>query len=511
MKYWITIYFIFFSWIQISGQERGMFLSKYYTSNDYLASTQNWAIAQDKRGILYFGNGFGILEFDGSSWRHVFVENKSTVRSLAFDSRNILYAGAYNEVGFLTPNNFGELSYHSLNHLIDSAYLQFGDVWTTHSFSDTIYFLTDHYLFRFAEGEFFYWESKNQQFYLSFKVGNELFVHERGKGLFVVKNNSLELIEKGDFFQDKKVHCIINRGEDLIIGTREKGIFIYRNTINGIEIKSIENDSEEAKYLNKHLIDNYLYYGIETEKNQYAFSLISGEVVIVDKNWKILDIIDNETIGTKASIHFLYYQKDQCLWMALDNGICQVEIASPFRYWNNKKGLYGSFTDVAELDNNHYVSTSYGVFYTPKRKKESDITLSRFYPVRGNFEQTWGFLYFQPPLKNQNTIVSNYYHNEYTILLAYSKNGIFQIKGKNSEQILDSCTVYNLYQYKKDPSKLFFGLDNGIGLFEYQDNKWDYKGLQYGISGLIKGIGEDSLGNLWVSAEYRGIYRIQNS
>lgn len=40
-----------------------------YSVSDYNAGIQNWAIAQDERGVMYFGNNSGLLEFDGSAWR----------------------------------------------------------------------------------------------------------------------------------------------------------------------------------------------------------------------------------------------------------------------------------------------------------------------------------------------------------------------------------------------------------------------------------------------------------
>jgi hypothetical protein len=40
-----------------------------YAPKDYHADSQNWAIVQDRRGIMYFGNSDGVLEYDGVSWR----------------------------------------------------------------------------------------------------------------------------------------------------------------------------------------------------------------------------------------------------------------------------------------------------------------------------------------------------------------------------------------------------------------------------------------------------------
>ena len=49
------------------------------------ASEQNWAIVQDSRGVMYFGNHDAILEYDGVSWRKIYVKNRTTVRSFAID------------------------------------------------------------------------------------------------------------------------------------------------------------------------------------------------------------------------------------------------------------------------------------------------------------------------------------------------------------------------------------------------------------------------------------------
>ena len=51
------------------AQEKGLILSQYYSPTEYKSGTQNWCIAQDNRGVMYFGNALGVLEYDGDSWR----------------------------------------------------------------------------------------------------------------------------------------------------------------------------------------------------------------------------------------------------------------------------------------------------------------------------------------------------------------------------------------------------------------------------------------------------------
>ena len=61
-----------------------------YSPEDYGASNQNRAIVQDERGVMYFGNNMGVLEYDGVSWRRIQTEDQSTIYSLAIDGAGVL-------------------------------------------------------------------------------------------------------------------------------------------------------------------------------------------------------------------------------------------------------------------------------------------------------------------------------------------------------------------------------------------------------------------------------------
>src|SRR5260221_2989316 len=59
-----------------------------YSKQTYNAGSQNWGIAQDKNGIVYFANNDGLLTFDGNFWRKYLLPNKTKVRSIAIDKNN---------------------------------------------------------------------------------------------------------------------------------------------------------------------------------------------------------------------------------------------------------------------------------------------------------------------------------------------------------------------------------------------------------------------------------------
>ena len=59
-----------------------------YVSTEYNASEQNWVAVQDNRGVMYFGNTNGVLEFDGKNWKKFELYNGSIVRSLLLDKND---------------------------------------------------------------------------------------------------------------------------------------------------------------------------------------------------------------------------------------------------------------------------------------------------------------------------------------------------------------------------------------------------------------------------------------
>ena len=63
----------------LSQSQIGIPFIQNYSPKVYKQDPQNWSIGQDKRGIMYFGNSNGLLEYDGINWRLLTVRNNSSV------------------------------------------------------------------------------------------------------------------------------------------------------------------------------------------------------------------------------------------------------------------------------------------------------------------------------------------------------------------------------------------------------------------------------------------------
>src|SRR5210317_477209 len=85
-----------------------------YPPNLHDANPQNWCIEQDDRGVMYFGNSDGVLEYDGHNWRLIKTPKNNVVRSMAKDKNGRIWVGGSGEIGYLAPDSIGNMSFVSL-------------------------------------------------------------------------------------------------------------------------------------------------------------------------------------------------------------------------------------------------------------------------------------------------------------------------------------------------------------------------------------------------------------
>ena len=147
----IGSYLLFYSLHAHSQREQGLpFITNYY-AKDYQASPQNWAIIEDDRGVMYFGNSRCLLEYDGVKWRNITSGVNSIVRSLSKDKNGQIYYGSYGSFGYLAPDSLGQTQLHSLLKFVPPAYQNFNDVWTVYATGQEIYFQSRERIFRFRK------------------------------------------------------------------------------------------------------------------------------------------------------------------------------------------------------------------------------------------------------------------------------------------------------------------------------------------------------------------------
>ena len=63
---------------------------------------------------MYFGNGAGILQFDGVNWELIEMRGTGATRCFAKDDQGVIYAGGIGDLGYLEADEWGKMRYVSL-------------------------------------------------------------------------------------------------------------------------------------------------------------------------------------------------------------------------------------------------------------------------------------------------------------------------------------------------------------------------------------------------------------
>ena len=477
-----------------SHNEDGFPLITNYLPKEYSANVQNWAVIQDNRGVLYFGNVSGVLEYDGVSWRLIHIPN-DVVRCFAIDKDGKIYVGGINEVGYLKPDSIGALNYVSLNKFIYNGIASYGDVWSIIVHENGLYFQTFSTLFllesnKIDEHPFLdritqnptlkKWESRTRMNPI-ISLGDRIFVHERNLGLQELVGGKLSLLPGGEEFAQDLI-CIMlpypsseasikKNSNKILVGSLRRGLFLF----DGEKFEKFNNEADN------YLIEKRLYFkGTLLRDGSYALGTQLGGIVIINNEGKLKKII-NKNIGlNNETVWNLYCDREGNLWAALDNGIAKILYPSALQIIDEKSGFEGSIQAIKSFENKIYIATSSGIYYMQSPSINSEI--NKFIPVKNISVQSWNFLSLRGKL------------------LAATNDGVFEIKD-NAASLVD----YNLrYAYcfcvaKSDESLIYVGLHNGLGILKYENEKLTYLGAIADFNNGIVKIESDENGDLWCS------------
>lgn len=464
LRYLLILFVVVF---QASSQEAARPFLRNFPPSEYRGNQQNWAVVQDKRGIMYFGNNDGVLEFDGVSWR---LTKLPIVRTVAIDSSGILYVGLENDMGYLKHQTDGSYQYESLKNKIPERYRELTTVLYAYAVGEKIIFFADDKLYILENGQIKVLTSENG-FHHLFKVRDQLYVRERGKGLLYFEKDTLQFIEGSELFGSEKIYTMLPlNGNEILIGTRTKGIIVYSP------------DRQEKFYkpegfekVDAFLKINPVYCGTILNGKEFAIGALTGGIILFNSTGEIKNSYNKSNGLQDNTIYWLFADRNRQLWAALDNGISLIPVELPFRNYTESNNLNGSPMCTGFSGNHFYVGTSQ---YLHIQKQN------------GNFE----------PIKGTEGQNFQLYEGDGSLLLA-SYQGVFEIKGDLAVPLTTPSSVIALTfcSLREHPGKLLLGsADKGFLLMEKSKSSWKLKQSVGGFRKPIYDAVEDREGNIWI-------------
>ncbi len=451
---------------------------KRFISNHVPVENQNWGISQSPvNGFIYFANSEGLIEFNGISSRLFSLPYGQTIRSVHVSQDGTIFTGSFEEFGYWKDSQNGNLVYHSLSDKINIE--KNDEIWKIYENKGIIYFqsFTTIYCYHGSEvkpikGPF--------TLLFMFRSSKGFIAQVLGRGLYWFDGTEFKFIDGSDLFSWRKVHSIIETGNnDYWICTANDGIFRFDGK------KFVFKNSEISSYLKLQTCNA----GLSLNDSLFVFGTIQNGVVLCNREGEIIKKFDYTNGLNNNTVLSLYKDRDNGLWIGLDEGANYFNLFSPGATYTNSSGTLGTIYTIIQDNGKLYLGTNHGLFVATINNMNEDYSFSDIKLITGTQGQVWTID------KYDDQILCG--HNE----------GTFLLDGSDVRKISDITGGWTIRKYN---DLLIEGTYTGIIFFRKDNNgRWTFRNRIKGFGEPTRHIEVDYLGYIWASHPQKGIYKIE--
>lgn len=461
-------------------QRIGSPLVQSYTKAAYKAGNQNWAIAVGKDGIMYAANADGLLVFDGQYWTLHPLPNKSTVRSVAIGEDGKIYTGGLAEFGYWEEGKDGQLQYHAVSGLLDQHDTANDEIWKIIVDGERVIFQSFSTLYVYYKNEIEPIRVAGQPFLFAHAVNGRVFVELIPSGLHELTGNTLVPVQgKGVLSEANILSMLAYSADEILIGTAKSGLFV----MNGAgEIMPWQND------INELLKNAQLNNGLKVLDKYYAFGTILNGVMIIDQQGRLVQHLNKANGLQNNTVLSIHSDRQENIWLGLDNGIDRLEINAPLYYYNDNTGSIGTVYAARIYKGYIYLGTNQGLFYSPWPADGSYRPFS-FRLIENSQGQVWDL-----------TIVDDE-------LLCGHNDGTFKVQGDKLVKISPFTGGWTLRPLPDRPGKMIQGTYTGLVIFNREASGLQLSQRINGFRNPAQFIVPRSGNRIWTSG-YQGLYSL---
>ncbi|WP_242092443.1 triple tyrosine motif-containing protein [Aestuariivivens sediminicola] len=344
-----------------------------YTSKDYAGETQNWSISQDIRNYIYVANNKGLLEFNGAEWRLYESPNKSILRSVHVID-DLIYTGCNGDFGYWEKDESGQLIYNSLSKTLEVPLLEDEEFWNIINVDNYILFqsLKRIYIYNTTTHSFHNIDS-NTIIYKIFEVDGKIYFQNTEEGLFVIDKGESKLVSDHPVLMRNRLVNVFIENNTLLLETENDGFY----TINGTQLTKWNIPG------NMTLEEVSVFRSIRLKDGSYMLGTRSNGILHLTKEGLINFKINVVNGLSNNTIHWIYEDNEQNIWLALENGINCINMSSPFRIYEDDKGKIGTINTSILFNDLVYVGTNQGLFF---KENNSDSAFTNIETIQ---EAVW--------------------------------------------------------------------------------------------------------------------------
>jgi Y_Y_Y domain/His Kinase A (phospho-acceptor) domain len=486
-------FFLFFALVPLSIAtpqppsrfEMGLPLIKQHLPDEYNAGSQTFAVITDSLGLVYVATNTGILVYDGSNYDLIRHPENYPVRSFVTDSNGRVYAGFRGDIGYLTPDLTGKLTYTSI--LPDSV-LKAGiwDMWYAEAINDTVYFSSERNLYRYVPdfdgGKLKIWnmgEITNDYFMCIFKGFDRLMISRTHSGLQVLEGDSLVTIYSTPEIVGIKDGVQFDRDRTLVV-RKYDGLFFW----DGQNLTPFNSEiSDELK-------DKKSAFMVKLAEKRYVISTLRNGLYIFNHKGEIERKL-NKSIGlTSDRSRTMWIDKEGGLWIPTDYGFNRVNISTPIQVFDESLGLTGAIYDINRFDGALYAGGSDGLF-----RLEPGINpgIPAKFAQIGERSSVWNLLPF----------------GDHLAALSVDSVSFLSVKDNKPWVWTDGPDFALTGAYFPDRNILVFGkFHNGLSLGKWTDNGPELLDISIPAESFLLNMIKENENELWFSADSKIIQRV---
>lgn len=456
-----------------------------YTREQYQGGGQNWDVATDTHGVMYFANTEGLLTFNGQFWKLYPIINHTRLRSVKVDRNGRIYVGAQDEFGYYFPDQSGTLQYHSLKHLLPEDKKRVADVWYIEFYDGGVYFQVYNNVL----------EYKNEHIKVFAAPVEWRKLYKTAHGLYAQDlRDGLQKLEQGIWkpaCNDVRLQQMLitsveeQRHGGLLIATLKNGFF----TVVDGQLIPKKTEADAIFYANR------IYGTVSLNDREMAVGTTSDGCYIINKeSGNIIQHFSMEEGLQNNNVLKLFTDERQNIWLALDNGIDLVRYNSFIKQiYPDKKNLLTTYA-VQVFNNKLFIGTSDGLYSTPL-DNATDFSFSKnhFQLVANSKGQVW----------NLSTINDQ--------LLLGHHEGSFLVKDNKATPLLNDKGSWLYKSFTTPDSSADVLIGSYTGLYGMKSSRQGFTppAAIKGLNESLRFLAVDNDHTIWSSHPYRGVYKIR--
>jgi hypothetical protein len=344
--------------VRSSFAQPGNSFLAHYAPSDERIDYHSMGMVQDERGLIYFTNKKGVLEFDGKNWQ--LIATPGAVYTLVLHHNEVFASGVF---------GFGKLIQKG-SHRVYQSLNTSPTIFSSAVANDKVLFCNETHLFVFSndkiEKEVIADAADNFEGLV--QVREKVFVKSFQRGLLEWTGDKLEKPRVQLPSESELIFsATMEKSGDVLLATEAGKVYLLKGQAPPIELKL-----SDAAYLRQ----NKLVNGAWVNEKLAALGTLRGGVLFINPTTGATEeIIDYKSGLRDNEVFALLGDHNEGMWVAHEYGFTRIAPSLPFRSFNHYPGLSGNLLCTHSINGRLYVGTTLGLYLLGKEASGQNPTV----------------------------------------------------------------------------------------------------------------------------------------